>query len=52
MTFINIVFIAIYCKMVGFLTNVYYLTVGHLIENLLKISNAPHMPDHAPLSGA
>ena len=26
------------------LTNIYYLTVGHLIENLLKKSNAPHMP--------
>jgi hypothetical protein len=49
-TFINIVFIAIYCKMVGCLTNIYYLTVGHLIENLLKKSNAPHMP--ASLSGA
>ena len=33
MTFINIVFIAIYCKMVGHLTNIYCPTVGHLIEN-------------------
>jgi hypothetical protein len=41
MTFINIVFIAIYCKMVGHLTNIYCPTVGHLIENLLKKSNAP-----------
>jgi hypothetical protein len=53
MTFINIVFIAIYCKMVGFLTNIYCPTVGHLIENLLKKSNAPvrtpHMPDPPPL---
>jgi hypothetical protein len=45
MTFINIVFIAIYCKMVGHLTNSYCPTVGHLIENLLKKSNAPPMPD-------
>jgi hypothetical protein len=44
MTFINIVFIAIYCKMVGYLTNIYCPTVGHLIENLLKKSNAPPMP--------
>ena len=51
MTFINIVFIAIYCKMVGCLTNIYYLTVRHLIENLLKKSNAPHMPDPAPSLG-
>jgi hypothetical protein len=51
MTFINIVFIAIYCKMVGCLTNIYYLTVGHLIENLLKKSNASHMPDPAPSLG-
>jgi hypothetical protein len=36
MTFINIVFIAIYCKMMGYLTNIYCPTVGHLIENLLK----------------
>jgi hypothetical protein len=43
-TFINIVFIAIYCKMVGHLTNIYCPTVGHLIENLLKKSNAPPMP--------
>ena len=50
MTFINIVFIAIYCKMVGYLTNIYCPTVGHLIENLLKKSNAPHMPD-PPLWG-
>jgi hypothetical protein len=36
-SFINIVFIAIYCKMAGYLTNIYCLTVGHLIfENLLK----------------
>jgi hypothetical protein len=40
MTFINILFIAIYCKMVGHLTNIYCPTVGHLIENLLKKSNA------------
>jgi hypothetical protein len=51
MTFINLVFIAIYCKMVGCLTNI-YLTVGHLIENLLKKLNAPHMYDPTPLSGA
>jgi hypothetical protein len=44
MTFINIVFIAIYCKMVGHLTNIYCPTVGHLIENSLKKSNAPPMP--------
>ena len=50
MTFIDIVFIAIYCKMVGYLTNIYCPTVGHLIENLLKKSNAPHMPD-PPLWG-
>ena len=49
MTFIDIVFIAIYCKMVGYLTNIYWPTVGHLIENLLKKSNAPHMPDPPPL---
>ena len=48
MTFINIVFIAIYCKMVGHLTNSYCPTVGHLIENLLKKSNAPPMPDPPP----
>jgi hypothetical protein len=30
--------------MVGHLTNIYCPTVGHLIENLLKKSNAPHMP--------
>ena len=48
MTFINIVFIAIYCKMVGHLTNIYCQTVGHLIENLLKKSNAPPMPDPPP----
>ena len=48
MTFINIVFIAIYCKMVGHLTNIYCPTVGHLIENLLKKSNAPPMPDPPP----
>jgi hypothetical protein len=36
MTFINIIFIAIYCKMVRHLTNIYCPTVGHLIENLLK----------------
>ena len=52
MTFINIVFIAIYCKMVWHLTNIYCLTVGHLIENLLKKSNAPPMPDPPPPSGA
>ena len=51
MTFINIVFIAIYCKMVWHLTNIYCLTVGHLIENLLKKSNAPPMPNPPP-SGA
>jgi hypothetical protein len=49
-TFINIVFIAIYCKMVGHLTKIDCPTVGHLIENLLKKSNAPPMPD--PPSGA
>jgi hypothetical protein len=48
-TFINIVFIAIYCKMVGHLTNIYCPTVGHLIENLLKKSNAPPMPAPPPL---
>ena len=48
MTFINIVFIAIYCKRVGYLTNIYCPTVGHLIENLLKKSNAPPMPDPPP----
>ena len=47
-TFINIVFIAIYCKMVGHLTNIYCPTVGHLIENLVKKSNAPPMPDPPP----
>jgi hypothetical protein len=36
MTFINIEFIAIYCKMLGHLTNIYCPTVAHLIENLLK----------------
>jgi hypothetical protein len=51
MPFINIVFIAIYCKMVGHLTNSYCPTVGHLIENLLKKSNAPPMPDPPPLWG-
>jgi hypothetical protein len=50
MTFINIVFIAIYWKIVGYLTNIYCPTVGHLIENLLKKSNAPHMSD-PPLWG-
>jgi hypothetical protein len=50
-TFINIVFIAIYCKMVGHLTNIYCPTVGHLIENLVKKSNAPPMPDPPPLWG-
>jgi hypothetical protein len=30
--------------MVGHLTNIYCPTVGHLIENLLKKSNAPPMP--------
>ena len=35
--------------MVWCLTNIYCSTVGHLIENLLKKSNAPHMPDPAPL---
>ena len=53
MTFINIVFIAIYCKMVGHLTNIYCPTMGHLIENLLKKSNAPPMSDpDPPPSGA
>jgi hypothetical protein len=45
---INIAFITIYCNMAswwGYLTNIYFLMVGHLIENLLKKSNAPHMPD-------
>ena len=51
MTFINIVFIAIYCKMVWHLTNIYCLTVGHLIENLLKKSNAPPMPNPPPPLG-
>ena len=37
--------------MVGYLTNIYCQTVGHLIENLLKKSNA-HMPDAPPHSGA
>ena len=32
-------------QMVGYLTNIYCPTVGHLIENLLKKSNAPHMSD-------
>jgi hypothetical protein len=41
MTFINIVFIAIYCKMVGHLTNIYCPTVGNLIENLLKKIKCP-----------
>jgi hypothetical protein len=31
--------------MVVYLTNIYCPTVGHLIENLLKKSNAPHMPN-------
>ena len=31
--------------MVGYLTNIYCPTVGHLIENLIKKSNAPHMSD-------
>jgi hypothetical protein len=35
---------------VGYLTNIYCPTVGHLIENLLKKSNAPPMPD-PPLWG-
>ena len=35
----------------GHLTNIYCPTVGHLIENLLKKSNAPPMPDPPP-SGA
>ena len=30
--------------MVGHLTNIYCPTVGHLIENFLKKSNAPPMP--------
>jgi hypothetical protein len=37
--------------MVGCLTNIYYLTVGHLTENFLKKSNALHMPDPAPSLG-
>jgi hypothetical protein len=37
--------------MVGHLTNIYCPTVGHLIENLLKKSNAPPMPDPLPLWG-
>ena len=36
--------------MVGYLTNIYCPTVGHLIENLIKKSNAPHMSD-TPLWG-
>jgi hypothetical protein len=48
MTFINIVFIAIYCKMVGHLNNIYCPTVGHLIENVLKKSNTPPMPNPSP----
>jgi hypothetical protein len=51
MTFINIVFIEIYCKMVGHLTNIYCPTVGHLIGNFLKKSNAPPMPTPPPLWG-
>ena len=35
----------------GHLTNIYCPTVGHLIENLLKKSNAPPMPDPPPLWG-
>jgi hypothetical protein len=31
--------------MVGYLTNIYCPMVGHLIENFLKKSNAPPMPD-------
>jgi hypothetical protein len=31
--------------MVGYLTNIYCPTVGHWIENLLKKSNAPPVPD-------
>jgi hypothetical protein len=50
-TFINIEFIAIHCKMVGHLTNIYCPTVGHLIENLVKNSNAPPMPDPPPPLG-
>jgi hypothetical protein len=50
MTFINIVFIAIYCKMVGYLTNIYCPTVGHLIENLLK-NQMPHLCPTPPLWG-
>jgi hypothetical protein len=37
--------------MVGYLTNIYCPTVGHLIENLLKKSNAPPMPDSPPPLG-
>jgi hypothetical protein len=43
MTFINIVFIAKWWG-IKYLTNIYCPTVGHLIENLLKKSNAPPMP--------
>jgi hypothetical protein len=50
MTFINIAFIAIYCQMVGYFTNIYCPTVGHLIENWLKKSNAPPMPNPPPHS--
>ena len=38
--------------MAGYLTNIYCPTVGHLIENWLKKSNAPPMPDPPPPSGA
>jgi hypothetical protein len=35
--------------MVGHLINIYCPTVGHLIENSLKKSNDPPMPDPPPL---
>ena len=37
--------------MVGYLTNIYCPTVGHLIENWLKKSNDPPMPDPPPPLG-
>jgi hypothetical protein len=52
MTFINIVFIAIYCKMVGYLTNIYCPAVGHFIENLLKKIKCPTYARPPPPSGA
>ena len=38
-------------QMVGYLTNIYCPTVGHLIDNFLKKSNAPPMPDPPPPLG-